>query len=68
VGQVNDWMNEIDPRRMAAHGIMIVTPVYWSQAPTVLKSRMGRLVFADGGNPGPTATDGKSPRKPGHWS
>lgn len=37
MGQVNDWMNELYPRWLAAHGIMIVTPVYWYQAPAVLK-------------------------------
>ena len=30
-------MNEIYPRWVAAHGIMIVTPVNWYQAPTPLK-------------------------------
>ena len=52
MGQVNDWMNEIYPRWVAAHGVMIVTPVYWYQAPSVLKLMMDRLVCADGGNPG----------------
>lgn len=28
VGQVNDWMNEIYPRWVAAHGVMIVCPVH----------------------------------------
>jgi multimeric flavodoxin WrbA len=31
-GQVNDWMSEIYPRWVAAHGVMIVTPVHWYQA------------------------------------
>jgi len=35
---------------------MIVTPVYWYQAPSVLKLIMDRLVCADGGNPDPTTT------------
>jgi multimeric flavodoxin WrbA len=61
MGQVNDWMNELYPRWVAAHGIMIVTPVYWHQAPSVLKLMMDRLVCADGGNPDPTTTRGKSP-------
>jgi multimeric flavodoxin WrbA len=60
MGQVNDWMNEIYPRWAAAHGVMIVTPVYWYQAPSVLKLMMDRLVCADGGNPDPTSTHGKS--------
>ncbi|HEY4212590.1 MAG TPA: NAD(P)H-dependent oxidoreductase [Steroidobacteraceae bacterium] len=59
MGQVNDWMNELYPRFAAAHGLMIVTPVYWYQAPSVLKLLMDRLVCADGGNPDPTTTKGK---------
>ena len=61
MGQVVDWMNEIYPRWVAAHGVMIVTPVYWYQAPSVLKLMMDRLVCADGGNPDPTTTHGKKP-------
>ncbi|MEX1126942.1 MAG: NAD(P)H-dependent oxidoreductase [Vicinamibacterales bacterium] len=63
MGQVNDWMNELYPRWVAAHGIMIVTPVYWYQAPSVLKLMMDRLVCADGGNPDPTTTHGKKPEE-----
>jgi multimeric flavodoxin WrbA len=63
MGQVNDWMNEIYPRWVAAHGVMIVTPVYWYQAPSVLKLMMDRLVCADGGNPDPTTTRGKDPAR-----
>ena len=63
MGQVNDWMNELYPRWVAAHGIMIVTPVYWYQAPSVLKLMMDRLVCADGGNPDPTTTRGKDPAR-----
>jgi multimeric flavodoxin WrbA len=59
MGQVNDWMHEIYPRWVAAHGIIIVTPVYWYQAPSVLKLMVDRLVCADGGNPDPTTTHGK---------
>jgi multimeric flavodoxin WrbA len=59
MGQVNDWMNELYPRWVAAHGVMIVTPVYWYQAPSVLKLMIDRLVCADGGNPDPTTTHGK---------
>jgi multimeric flavodoxin WrbA len=59
MGQVNDWMNELYPRFVAAHGIMIVTPVHWYQAPSVLKLLIDRLVCADGGNPDPTTTHGK---------
>lgn len=61
MGQVVDWMNEIYPRWVAAHGIMIVAPVYWYQAPSVLKLMIDRLVCADGGNPDPTTTHGKKP-------
>ncbi|HEV7610566.1 MAG TPA: NAD(P)H-dependent oxidoreductase [Steroidobacteraceae bacterium] len=59
LGQVTDWMNELYPRWVAAHGIMIITPVYWYQAPSVLKLMIDRLVCADGGNPDPTTTHGK---------
>jgi multimeric flavodoxin WrbA len=63
LGQVNDWMNEIYPRWVAAHGVIIVTPVYWYQAPSGLKLMMDRLVCADGGNPDPTSTQGKDVEK-----
>lgn len=59
LAQVNDAMNDIYPMWVRAHGIMIVTPVHWYQAPTVLKAMMDRLVCADGGNPDPTTTHGK---------
>jgi multimeric flavodoxin WrbA len=59
LGQTNDWMNEIYPLWVAAHGIMIVTPVNWYHAPTALKAMIDRLVCADGGNPDPTSTHGK---------
>jgi len=62
-GQVQDWMSEIYPRWVAAHGVMIITPVHWNQAPSVLKLMMDRLVCADGGNPDPTTTDGKDAAK-----
>jgi multimeric flavodoxin WrbA len=61
MGQTNDWMNELYPRWVAAHGVMIVTPVYWYQAPSVLKLMIDRLVCADGGNPDPTTTKLKHP-------
>jgi multimeric flavodoxin WrbA len=61
LGQVNDWMHDLYPRWVAAHGIIIVTPVYWYQAPAVLKLMIDRLVCADGGNPDPTTTHGKKP-------
>jgi len=59
LGQTGDWMNEIYPLWVAAHGIMIVTPVHWYQTPTALKAMIDRLVCADGGNPDPTSTHGK---------
>jgi multimeric flavodoxin WrbA len=61
MGQVNDWMAEIYPMWVAAHGVMIVTPVNWYQAPAGLKAMIDRLVCADGGNPDPTSTHGKDP-------
>jgi multimeric flavodoxin WrbA len=54
-------MAEIYPRWVAAHGVMIITPVNWYQAPSGLKSMIDRLVCADGGNPDPTTTQGKDP-------
>lgn len=59
LGQTGDWMNEIYPLWVAAHGILIVTPVNWYHAPTGLKAMMDRLVCADGGNPDPSSTHGK---------
>lgn len=59
LGQVDDWMNEIYPMWVEAHGIMIVTPVNWYQVSSPIKLMMDRLVCADGGNPDPTATQGK---------
>jgi multimeric flavodoxin WrbA len=63
MGQVNDWMAEIYPRWVAAHGIMILCPVNWYQAPSSLKLMIDRLVCADGGNPDPTLTGGKNPER-----
>jgi multimeric flavodoxin WrbA len=63
LGQTHDWMNEIYPLWVAAHGIMIVTPVNWYQVSSPLKLMMDRLVCADGGNPDPTRTSGKDARK-----
>lgn len=63
LGQVGDWMNELYPRWVAAHGVLILCPVYWYQAPSVLKLMMDRLVCADGGNPDPTSTGGKDPAR-----
>jgi multimeric flavodoxin WrbA len=60
IGQVNDWMNDIYPLWVAAHGVMILCPVNWYQAPSSLKLMIDRLVCADGGNPDPTSTHGKN--------
>ena len=58
--QVNDWMGEIYERWSAAHGVILVTPVYWYQVASAMKLMMDRLVCADGGNPDPTSTSGKN--------
>ena len=59
--QTSDLMNDIYPLWVEAHGVMMITPVNWYQAPTVLKAMIDRLVCADGGNPDPTSTHGKKP-------
>jgi multimeric flavodoxin WrbA len=56
-------MNEIYPMWVAAHGIMIITPVNWYQVTSPIKLMMDRLVCADGGNPDPTLTAGKDARR-----
>ncbi len=59
--QTGDWMAEIYERWVSAHGIVLVTPVYWYQVASPLKLMIDRLVCADGGNPDPTSTHGKKP-------
>ena len=59
LAQTGDWMNEIYERWTAAHGVILMTPVYWYQSPSPLKLMIDRLVCADGGNPDPTSTQGK---------
>jgi multimeric flavodoxin WrbA len=59
LGQTQDWMNDIYPMWVAAHGVMVVTPVNWYQVTSPIKLMMDRLVCADGGNPDPTLTQGK---------
>ena len=61
LGQSHDWMNEVYPRWVAAHGVMVLCPVHWYQAPASLKLMIDRLVCADGGNPDPSTTNGKDP-------
>jgi len=63
LGQTQDWMNEIYPLWVAAHGVMIVTPVNWYQVASPVKLMMDRLVCADGGNPDPSQTHGKDARR-----
>ena len=63
LNQVGDWMAEIYERWTAAHGVLLITPVYWYQTPSVLKLMIDRLVCADGGNPDPTSTSGKNAEK-----
>jgi multimeric flavodoxin WrbA len=63
LGQTGDWMAEIYERWTAAHGVVILTPVYWYQVPSTLKLMIDRLVCADGGNPDPTSTSGKNVAK-----
>jgi multimeric flavodoxin WrbA len=48
---------------VAAHRIMIVTPVHWYQTSSPLKLMIDRLVCADGGNPDPTRTHGKDAKR-----
>jgi multimeric flavodoxin WrbA len=59
-GQSNDWMNAIYPLWVGAHGVLLIAPTHWYQAPSPLKLMMDRLVCADGGNADPTSTHGKS--------
>jgi multimeric flavodoxin WrbA len=63
LGQEDDWMPEIYERFTLAHGVLLVTPVYWYGAPSGLKLLIDRLVCADGGNPDPTTTHGKKPEE-----
>ena len=61
--QTGDWMAEIYERWVSAHGVLLLTPVYWYQVTSPLKLMMDRLVCADGGNPDPTSTHGKKPQE-----
>jgi multimeric flavodoxin WrbA len=61
MGQTNDWMADLYPRWVAAHGVYVLCPVHWYQTPASLKLMIDRLVCADGGNPDPTTTCGKDP-------
>ena len=57
--QTGDWMNDIYEMWVKAHGVILVTPVYWYQVASPVKLMMDRLVCADGGNPDPSTTHGK---------
>ena len=61
--QTNDWMSEIYALWSGAHGVILLTPVYWYQVTSPLKLMIDRLVCADGGNPDPTTTAGKNADK-----
>jgi multimeric flavodoxin WrbA len=61
--QTGDWMAEIYEMWVRAHGVVVLTPVYWWQAASPLKLMIDRLVCADGGNPDPTSTHGKKPEE-----
>jgi multimeric flavodoxin WrbA len=57
--QVDDWMAEIYERWVAAHAVILLTPVNWYHTSSSMKLMIDRLVCADGGNPDPTLTRGK---------
>jgi multimeric flavodoxin WrbA len=63
LGQTQDWMADIYPQWVEAHGVMIITPVNWYQVSSPLKLMMDRLVCADGGNPDPSLTHGKNAKE-----
>jgi len=44
--QTGDWMNEIYERWVSAHGVILLTPVYWYQATSPLKLMIDRMVCA----------------------
>lgn len=59
LGQTQDWMADIYPMWIRAHGVFVITPVNWYMATSPLKLMMDRMVCMDGGNPDPTSTHGK---------
>ena len=63
LGQTQDLMNSIYPLWVRAHGIMLITPVNWYHTSSPMKLMIDRLVCADGGNPDPSATQGKDAKK-----
>lgn len=63
LGQTGDWMGDIYERWVAAHGVLLLTPVYWYQAASPVKLMIDRMVCADGGNPDLSSTSGKDAAK-----
>jgi multimeric flavodoxin WrbA len=63
LNQVNDAMNGIYERWVAAHGVIMLTPVNWYTTSSSLKLMIDRLVCADGGNPDVSSTHGKDAAK-----
>ena len=63
LGQVHDWMNDIYPMWVEAHGVFLITPVNWYQVSSPMKLMMDRMVCCDGGNPDPSSTHGKEARE-----
>jgi hypothetical protein len=65
LGQTQDWMNEIYPMWVEAHGIMIITPVNWYQVSSPLKLMMDRLapMAAIRIRPAPRARTRRRPRR-----
>jgi len=61
LNQVNDAMAGIYERCVAAHAVILVTPVNWYHTSSSMKLMIDRLVCADGGNPDPTSTKGRTP-------
>jgi multimeric flavodoxin WrbA len=61
--QVGDWMAEIYERWVAAHAVILTTPVNWYHTSSSMKLMIDRLVCADGGNADPTLTRGKDAEK-----
>ena len=59
LGQTQDWMNDIYPIWVRAHGVFVITPVNWYMASSPMKLMMDRMVCMDGGNPDPSSTHGK---------
>ena len=62
MGQTQDWMNEISPMWVAAHGVLIITPVNWFQVSSPIKLMMDRLACADRRQPGSHANRGQGCR------